>query len=74
MSTQQPAGKPKRAKRRNFTEERARVIQYCKTSIEIYETLNKGDDEQLAGLMKLNTDAIINAYRNVLKQYGEEGK
>lgn len=57
--------KPKRIRkpRRNFAEERARVVQYCKISIDIMENFGPPDPEFMKGQ--------IAALKSVLREMGE---
>ena len=58
---------PKRTRkpRRNFAEERAKVITFCKLAIQIYTPLCTPDDADTA------LHGRIDGYREILRQLGE---
>ncbi len=64
--------KPKRKQRRNFAEERARVIQFCRMAIQIYTPLSSADDKDAQSRVeRVALYGRIEGYRDVLKQMGE---
>lgn len=64
--------KPRRKPRRNFAEERARVVQYCKLAIQVYGPIANAETEAATERASgLTAQGRTDAYREILRQMGE---